>query len=73
MPTGREARKDKGCYHDEGTAKANILPFSGCAGGIPERRENCVVESMPWIFASKSMTPAGVGGDADDAGEVVLE
>lgn len=56
-------------YHTAGDAKANIFVFDGGTG-------TCSTEEYPGeddaetIFADRSSTPTGVGGGAEEAGDV---
>jgi hypothetical protein len=58
----------------EGIANANIFVFNGCIGGaFSTRIDKDGDKSTETIFALRSSIPGGVGGDADEAGEVEAE
>jgi hypothetical protein len=55
-------------------ANANIFALSGCTGGAFSLRiVNPGDVSYDTICADRSTRPVGVGGDADDAGDVEVE
>jgi hypothetical protein len=55
-------------------AKANIFVFNGCIdGAFSTRIDSDGDDSAETIFALRSSMPGGVGGDADEAGEVDVE
>lgn len=60
-------------YQREGIAKANILLFSGWTCGITSEIEKFGDKSYPRILELKSTMPRGVAGDAEEAGDVVVE
>jgi len=70
----RESKKRSPGHQTEGDANANIFVFRGCIGGaFSTRIDREGEESAETIFALKSSMPGGVGGDADEAGEVDAE
>jgi len=73
--SGRKTKVEKDLDHQtEGIAKANIFVFRGCIGGaFSIRIDKEGDESAETIFALRSSIPGGVGGDADEAGEVEVE
>jgi hypothetical protein len=61
-------------YHTEGMANAYILALSGCTSGpLSVRIDKPGEESYDAICAERSTMPCGVGGDAEDAGDVDVE
>lgn len=56
-------------YHTAGDAKANIFVFDGRVGTC-STAEYPGEDDAETIFADRSSTPTGVGGGADEAGEV---
>lgn len=63
-------------YHTAGVAYANIFALRGCTwGGFSWaiRIEKPGDESAETIFGLNSPEPGGVGGEADDAGDVFVE
>jgi len=61
-------------YQTEGIANANIFVFNGCIGGaFSTRMDKDGEESAETILALRSSIPGGVGGEADEAGEVEVE
>lgn len=85
----KEVVDGTGGYQTLGIANANIFPFSGCTGGTfsllsanpgepPSAAPGPLAldgafEVAPAISAERSMSPAGVGGDALEAGDVDVE
>lgn len=65
-----------GSYQTARIAKANILLLRGCIGGnsLDSVRLGESYLLLPsCILAVKSTAPVGVGGEIDEAGDVLLE
>jgi len=74
---GEAMRGDVGGYQTAGIAKANILALRGCIG-INSLDSDRLGDVSKWPFGSwmaavRSTGPVGVGGEIDEAGDVVLE
>lgn len=57
-------------HHTAGDAKANIFVFDGRVGTCCSTEEYPGEDEAETIFADRSSTPTGVGGGAEEAGDV---